>query len=227
VPDYLAGLDDPVAGIRMRWVGDCGSIDGIDARVVATARSAADALAGLGVAIEESDQGFASERWMESFYTMLLADRYASLGQELYSDPIRRGLLSDYGRSHFQRASLITGSEYSRALTQRGHLMAYLADLMTGVDVLLCPTVGVTAPLISDAIERGPLVAFTFFVNYAGYAAATVPCGYVDGLPVGLQIIVRPGHEALLLQVSRAFEKAKPWADARPRVSGEHGPHRP
>jgi Asp-tRNA(Asn)/Glu-tRNA(Gln) amidotransferase A subunit family amidase len=216
VPDYLVHLDDPVGDIRMRWVGDCGSIDGIDPRVVATALSATETFASLGVSVEDSDRGFASERWMESFYTMLLADRYASLGQEIYTDPTRRGLLSEYGRSHFQRASTITGSEYSRALTQRGHLIAYLADLMAGADVLLTPTVGVTAPLISDAIDRGPLVAFTFFVNYAGYAAATVPCGFVDGLPVGLQVIVRPGYEALLLQVSRAFEKARPWSDAHP-----------
>ena len=64
-------------------------------------------------------------------------------------------------------------------------------------------------------ITREPLVAFTFAVNYAGFAAATVPCGLVRGLPAGLQIIGRPGSEGLILRISRAFEAAHPWPECQ------------
>ena len=153
---------------------------------------------------------------MESFYTMLLADRYASIGQQLHTDPAARGLLSEYGRSHFARGAAVTGAEYSRALNLRTQVIAHLNGLLDGADVLLTPTVGGIAPAITGPIERGPLVAFTFIVNYAGFAAATLPCGFVDGLPVGLQVIGRPRSEALLLRVSRAFEQAAGWTGIRP-----------
>ncbi|HEY1640865.1 MAG TPA: amidase [Streptosporangiaceae bacterium] len=216
VPDYLAGLDEPVAGLRMHWTGDCGDVPGIDERAVTAARSAAGTFAGLGAEVAEAAGGLAAERWMESFYTMLLADRYASIGQQLHTDPAARGLLSEYGRSHFARGAAVTGAEYSRALNLRSQVIAHLDGLLDGADVLLTPTVGGIAPAITGPIERGPLVAYTFIVNYAGFAAATLPCGFVDGLPVGLQVIGRPRSEALLLRVSRAFERAGGWAGTRP-----------
>ena len=218
VPDYLAGLDEPAAGLRMRWVGDGGDVAGLDPRVVAAARDAASAFGTAGAVLEEAGQGFAAERWMESFYTMLLADRYASIGQQLYANPATRGLLSDYGRSHFQRGSAVTGSEYSHALALRSSVIAHLRTLLGDADVLISPTVAAVAPA-AGAIDRGPLVAFTFCVNYAGFTAATLPCGLVDGLPIGLQIIGRPGSEALLLRISRVFEQARPWADRWPPVA--------
>ena len=110
----------------------------------------------------------------------------------------------------------MTGAEYSRALNLRTQVIAHLNGLLDGADVLLTPTVGGVAPAITGPIERGPLVAFTFIVNYAGFAAATLPCGFVDGLPVGLQVIGRPRSEALLLRVSRAFEQAAGWTGIRP-----------
>ena len=218
VPDYLAGLDESAAGLRMRWVGDGGDVAGLDTRVVAAARDAAWAFGTAGAVLEEAGQGFAAERWMESFYTMLLADRYASIGQQLYANPATRGLLSEYGRSHFQRGSAVTGSEYSHALALRSSVIAHLRTLLGDADVLISPTVAAVAPA-AGAIDRGPLVAFTFCVNYAGFTAATLPCGLVNGLPIGLQIIGRPGSEALLLRISRVFEQARPWADKWPPVA--------
>jgi Asp-tRNA(Asn)/Glu-tRNA(Gln) amidotransferase A subunit family amidase len=53
-----------------------------------------------------------------------------------------------------------------------------------------------------------------------GYTAASVPCGHSDdGLPIGLQIVGRPGDEATVFAASAAFERARPWADRRPPVS--------
>jgi len=46
-----------------------------------------------------------------------------------------------------------------------------------------------------------------------------LPAGFVDGLPVSLQIIGRPGEDLAVLQASRALEQLKPWNEARPPIA--------
>jgi aspartyl-tRNA(Asn)/glutamyl-tRNA(Gln) amidotransferase subunit A len=59
---------------------------------------------------------------------------------------------------------------------------------------------------------------FTYTCNVTGLPAATVPCGFVAGLPVGLQVIGRRGADALVIRAAAAFEQARPWPfpDAAP-----------
>jgi aspartyl-tRNA(Asn)/glutamyl-tRNA(Gln) amidotransferase subunit A len=58
---------------------------------------------------------------------------------------------------------------------------------------------------------------FSFPFNLAWLPAATVPCGFTQaGLPVGLQIVAGRNRDLRVLQASRAFEKARPWAQHRP-----------
>jgi aspartyl-tRNA(Asn)/glutamyl-tRNA(Gln) amidotransferase subunit A len=54
--------------------------------------------------------------------------------------------------------------------------------------------------------------------NWLGFPAVSVPCGFIDGLPVGLQIASLPGREDKVLRVAAAFQRAFPQ-DARPPVS--------
>jgi len=60
--------------------------------------------------------------------------------------------------------------------------------------------------------------ADTFIFNWLKYPAVSVPCGFVDGLPVGLQIIGLPGREDLVFRAAQAFQQAFP-RDERPPVS--------
>lgn len=53
--------------------------------------------------------------------------------------------------------------------------------------------------------------------NLTGHPALSVPAGYVDGLPVGLQIVGPPGAEALICQIGAAFENATDHAAQRPQ----------
>ncbi|MGD9792980.1 MAG: amidase [Acidimicrobiia bacterium] len=90
-----------------------------------------------------------------------------------------------------------------------------LLGLLERYDVVCSPTMAVVAPLIPSGwaapyADSYMGTNFTFIANTLGCPAASIPCGFVDGLPVAMQIIGRPGDEANVLRVCRAYEAARP-----------------
>jgi aspartyl-tRNA(Asn)/glutamyl-tRNA(Gln) amidotransferase subunit A len=57
---------------------------------------------------------------------------------------------------------------------------------------------------------------FTLPINIAGIPGMSVPAGFSEGLPVGLQVLAKPFDEASLFRVAYAYERATTWHDARP-----------
>ena len=58
----------------------------------------------------------------------------------------------------------------------------------------------------------------TMIFNWLGFPAVSVPCGFIHGMPVGLQIASWHGREDLVLRVAEAFQRAFPQRE-RPPVS--------
>jgi aspartyl-tRNA(Asn)/glutamyl-tRNA(Gln) amidotransferase subunit A len=59
-------------------------------------------------------------------------------------------------------------------------------------------------------------IPYTYPFNL-GAPAASVPCGFTrDGLPIGLQIVGRRFDDTTVLRAAAAFERERPWANARP-----------
>jgi aspartyl-tRNA(Asn)/glutamyl-tRNA(Gln) amidotransferase subunit A len=79
-------------------------------------------------------------------------------------------------------------------------------------DVLLTPTSPTTAFRIgeraSDPVAMYLSDVYTIPVNLAGIPAVSIPCGLVDGLPVGLQLMGPHWSESMLLRGAYAFEAA-------------------
>jgi aspartyl-tRNA(Asn)/glutamyl-tRNA(Gln) amidotransferase subunit A len=85
------------------------------------------------------------------------------------------------------------------------------AQAFADIDVLILPTTNTTTPLVTDAAKDPQFLspAFTMFANYYGLPAISLPCGSDrHGLPIGVQIVAKPGDDAAVLQLARQYESA-------------------
>jgi aspartyl-tRNA(Asn)/glutamyl-tRNA(Gln) amidotransferase subunit A len=89
-------------------------------------------------------------------------------------------------------------------------------------DALVAPVTPTTAFRIGeksgDPFEMYLNDVFTLPVNIAGLPGISVPAGFVEGLPVGLQVIGKPFDEATVLRVARAYEQTADWGAQRPAL---------
>jgi len=111
-----------------------------------------------------------------------------------------------------------SGVDYLAALRARAAVIAGMNALFaSGIDVLVSPTIPMTAPdygatEVSFGGETTPILwavnALTVPANVTGMPALTVPAGFgADGLPIGLQLMGRPGADATVLGAGHAFER--------------------
>lgn len=93
-------------------------------------------------------------------------------------------------------------------------------------DVLVTPTLAIPpyekdteeAVLDGEPIDANHGWILTWPFNLTGNPVAAVPVGFVDGLPVGMQIVGPRLGDATVLRVAAAFERLQPWADHTPPV---------
>lgn len=112
------------------------------------------------------------------------------------------------------------------ALRRRDQLLAAIARVFDEVDLLLTPTVALTAfvaegpPPMEIAGQRvGGMgsVPYTAPFNISGMPAVSIPAGHApDGLPVGLQVVTRRHDEELVLGCGAVAEANRPWAKFAP-----------
>jgi Asp-tRNA(Asn)/Glu-tRNA(Gln) amidotransferase A subunit family amidase len=138
------------------------------------------------------------------------------------SRPVRRlvflcGLIPELGRSLVDQVTAVLGG------TRRARSVLAPAGRR---DLLLTPTVacppfalGLDFPgeVAGKPIAPSGWIPYTYPFNLTGQPAASVPCGFTrDGLPIGLQIVGRRFDDATVLRAAAAFERERPWANARP-----------
>jgi aspartyl-tRNA(Asn)/glutamyl-tRNA(Gln) amidotransferase subunit A len=212
----LGDLDLPVAGLRAAWSGNLGYA-AVEPAVQEAAERAARVLAeGAGLELEEAHPQL-EDPWpfIDVIWAATQAAEHAGNFHQV-RDLLDRGraALVDRGRS-------ITTADYIKAQDARAGYELGWDSFMAHYDVLLTPTVPTTAfpagldhpgEVAGRPVEYLSWTAFTYPFNATGQPAATVPCGLVDGLPVGLQIVGRRGDDPLVLRLARAFERLAPWS---------------
>jgi aspartyl-tRNA(Asn)/glutamyl-tRNA(Gln) amidotransferase subunit A len=89
-------------------------------------------------------------------------------------------------------------------------------------DLIAAPTSPTVAfPIgarVADPLQMYLSDVCTLPVNIAGLPGLSIPCGFADGLPVGLQLIGKPFDEATLLRAAFAYERATEWHQRRPAL---------
>ena len=101
-------------------------------------------------------------------------------------------------------------------------LPADFSQAFEQVDAILSATSPVTAFKLGEKLDD-PLAmylmdVFTLPCNLAGLPGMSIPCGFSQGLPIGLQILGRPFDEARILRIGRAFEREHDFTARRPNL---------
>jgi aspartyl-tRNA(Asn)/glutamyl-tRNA(Gln) amidotransferase subunit A len=112
-------------------------------------------------------------------------------------------------RAQLEAGRRVSGIDYVRAQRFRARLTRTVEALFEGVDVLLSPAVGFVAPAEDPVIQGGDgdgEMLSSGLANVTGHPAISLPCGFSDGLPVGLQLIGPGGRDADLLSGAAAVE---------------------
>ena len=223
VPDnYLAAVDRGVKGLRIAWSPDFGYAS-IDPEVHEVVESAARSFQDLGCLVDEIELKLDAP--FDAFWEL-----FCSISSARYPNVLDQHSeeLTDYGRETFERGARSTGADFARSLGRVDLLKAQFAEVYERYDLILTPTLAVTAfPHGKPPGEIGGhqvhcfwgYLPHTYPINMIGYPAASIPCGFsAERLPIGLHIVGRKGDEATVIAASAAFEEAQPWIKYRPSV---------
>ncbi len=234
--DYVGALEGGVAGLRVALLREGFAVPGTQAPVAAAVRIAADRLAALGAHVEEVSipehltAGVAAlPLLVQGMYRTALCDGGQGMGRpDLYAPGLheRMSRWREHAAGFSPILKLVTmaahlvesraGSRYyALAANQAWRLRAAYDRALAGGDVLLLPTTPMVAPPIPAAdapIEEqfqraSEPTANTIPFDVTHHPAISVPCGEVDGLPVGMMLVGRHWEEATLYRTAYAYEQ--------------------
>ncbi|HEY6253967.1 MAG TPA: amidase [Candidatus Angelobacter sp.] len=147
-------------------------------------------------------------------------------GAAAFRELIESGRVSELndplGRIGGYMNEAISASDHMTAERVRRILQKKMAELFTQVDVLVAPTLPVTASRLDANLDE----ALTFadpiggIGNICGLPAISVPCGFDHvGLPTGIQFIGRPLDDAQVVQAARIFQAQTDWHKRHPKLA--------
>jgi aspartyl-tRNA(Asn)/glutamyl-tRNA(Gln) amidotransferase subunit A len=239
VPDYVAALDQPLAGLRIGLLKEF--FDGLEPRMAALIREALQVYERRGAKLVEVSLPNLPLS-VPTYYVVAPAECSSNLSR---FDGVRFGyrcenpkdLLDLYKRSRGEgfgaevKRRIMTGTYvlsagyydayYLRAQKVRRLITDDFARAFGEVDVLMGPTSPTPAfdigAKVDDPITMYLNDIYTIGANLAGLPAMSIPCGTIDGLPVGLQIIGPHFAEAKLLNVAHGYQQETLWHKAIPK----------
>jgi aspartyl-tRNA(Asn)/glutamyl-tRNA(Gln) amidotransferase subunit A len=220
------GTESPDSGnLRIAFSPDFGYAP-VAGEVAATVKAAVDALADAGEHIEAAPIALDPDVLESVLKPIAFTEQAAAVGTR---DAAELELSEPGYRAVVSRGRQYRGVDYIAASYRRGALREKFRLLFESHDILITPTVPVTAfPAGSIGVDRisGRSVdahlgwsPFTWPINLAGLPAATVPIGFdSNGLPIGLQIVAPWLREDLILHVAAIIERIRPWAQNWPTL---------
>lgn len=139
-------------------------------------------------------------------------------GEGFGSEVKRRIMLGTYALSSGYYDAYYIKAQKVRTLIKQDFEAAF-----ESVDVIVAPTSPTTAFRIGDRMDDPYQMyladVFTIPANMAGIPGISVPCGFSNDLPVGLQFLGPAFDESTLLGVAHAYEQSQPWYSMHPSLT--------
>ena len=241
VPDYTAALTGDVKGMRLALPKEY-FVEGMEKGVESAIREAVAKLQELGATVEEVSMPY-TKYALATYYIVAPSEASANLARY---DGIKYGL-SDKAASSILEGYLATrdqgfGPEVKRRIMigtyalSSGYYDAYYLKaqkvrtliksdfdrVFENFDAILSPTSPTVAFKIGEK-AADPLAMYlsdvcTIPANMAGIPGMSIPAGFSNGLPVGLQILGPAMGEEKILQVAYAYEQATNWHKQHPAL---------
>ena len=239
--DYTATLGQDIKGMRL-GVPEEYFVDGMDSGARKAVEEAVSTLEGLGASVRPVS--LPTTRYaLACYYIIAPSECSANLARYdgvkygySYQDTndmweamektreygfgpevTRRVMLGTYALSSGYYDAYYLKAQQARTLIRQD-----FDRVFQDVDALVTPTSPVTAFKIGektgDPVQMYLIDVCTLPVNIAGLPGLSVPCGFSDGLPVGMQLIGPHFSEEILLRTAHAYEAATEWSSARPEI---------
>ncbi|PSM18541.1 amidase [Nitratireductor sp. StC3] len=240
VQDYAREIGKDLSGLRIGVVQEGFGHPNSQADVDASVRAAAQTLAALGAEVSQISipmHTHAFGIWAalahDGGYWMMMETNGMGVGLQApvatdlprfgsqwrragddMSDPLK--IMALFGAYSTER---YLGHYYAKAQRVRRRLKAAYDEALQSCDLLVMPTLPVTAtPLpetLSDPVEvtdrSWEMIRNTSAFNVSGHPAMSVPCGLSEGRPIGMMLIAAHWNEPTIYRAAAAFEAAVDW----------------
>ncbi len=240
VAPYTQALERGVAGLRIGLLSEGFGLANLDPRVADRVREAAARLEGLGARVEEvsvPEHLLAGALWQpigcegltaqmmhgngmgfnwKGLYDVGLLDAHSAWRER--ADDLSPTLklcmfVGQYGLERYR------GRFYAKAQNIARRARAGYDRALERYDLLLLPTVPIVAqplpaadaPLAEYVARAFEMIGNTAPLDITGHPALSLPCGTVDGLPVGAMLVGRHYAESTIYQAAAAFEASVDW----------------
>jgi Asp-tRNA(Asn)/Glu-tRNA(Gln) amidotransferase A subunit family amidase len=205
---HRAALDRPLK------IAYCAAPEGrpVNAEVQRLFQQNIETVRGLGHHLSEVD--IPVQGWKDVFGPLVVTDELRARGHFLDEDLSE---LTDYERVTLEAALQVSDNDIARARELLVEYRARFETFLTKYDAILTPTNAVTAFEIGNrpteiedrkVSELWGAFPFTSPFNVAGVPGASIPCGMSQGLPVGLQVVMKQGRDEDLLNLCEDMETA-------------------
>lgn len=240
-PDFTQCLTGEVKGLKIGLIREFMG-EGIEREVVEAIEGALEVFEDLGAICEEVSLPHA-EYGLATYYIIAPAEASSNLARydgvqyghrtKGPADIIamyRRSREEGFGREVKHRIMLGTyalsagyyDAYYLKALKVRTLIRRDFERAFEAFEVLICPTSPTVAfklgERVDDPLQMKMADICTIPISLAGVPAISLPCGFSQGLPVGMQIIGRPFDEETVLRAAYAYEQATDWHRRRPSL---------
>ncbi len=241
-PDYTKCLDGDLKGLKL-GVPQEYFVKGMQPEVEAALSAAIEKLEGLGAKVDRNVSLPSTPYALPVYYIIAPSEASANLArydgvkygfsftetdsmweamektrQYGFGDEVkRRIMLGTYALSAGYYDAYYLKAQKVRTLIRREFDQAF-----EKYDALITPT-SPTVPFkigekLDDPVQMYLSDVCTLPINIAGVPAVSIPAGFGNGLPIGMQIIGKPFGEETILKVAHAYEQATEWHKMRAKV---------